>query len=223
MTGQALQEQYFDQVAYRDPMHPVVGAYADPKVEFIKQYVPLNGRVLDLGCGNGIFTLRFANAGADVTGLDYSLHLLGQNKHTRLICGDATSIPFPDKTFDAVFEANVLHHVEDRERVIREMARTSRRYVVLLEPNRYNPVMFGFALAVRAERGGLKSCMSRLRAEVTRCGLRVIQTLATGMISQNNTPAALVPILKRFDRPIWWGEYLVLVAEHFHQPEKRAD
>lgn len=38
MKDAALQEEYFDQVAYRDPMHPVVGAHADPKVEFIKQY-----------------------------------------------------------------------------------------------------------------------------------------------------------------------------------------
>lgn len=213
MKDAALQEEYFDQVAYRDPMHPVVGAYADPKVEFIKQYVPLGGRILDVGCGNGIFTLRFANAGARVTGLDYSRHLLGQNSHSPLVCGDATSLPFPDGSFDVVFEANVLHHVPDRERVIAEMKRASRRYVVLLEPNRYNPLMLGFALAVRAERAGLKSCMSRLHAEVERCGLRVVAALTTGMISQNNTPAVLVPLLKRFDRPIWWGEYLVLIAE----------
>jgi hypothetical protein len=73
--------------------------------------------------------------------------------------------------------------------------------------------MFGFALAVRAERGVLKSSMSRLKAEVAHCGLRVVRTLSTGMISQNNTPAVLVPFLKRFDQPIWWGEYLVIIAE----------
>ena len=216
MNENALQTEYFDQVAYRDPMHPVVSAYADPKLEFITQYVPMTGRVLDVGCGNGIFTLRFAGAGASVTGLDYSRHLLGQNAHTNLVCGDATSLPFPDGYFDVVFEANVLHHVPDRERVIREMARASSRYVVLLEPNRYNPLMLAFSLVVRAERGGLKSSMARLSSEVARCGLRVIQTLTTGMISQNNTPAPLVPILKRFDRPIWWGEYLVLIAEKPH-------
>jgi ubiquinone/menaquinone biosynthesis C-methylase UbiE len=213
MNEHAVQEEYFDKVAYRDPMHPVVGAYADPKVEFIKQHVPLGGQVLDVGCGNGIFTLRFANTGAHVTGLDYSRHLLGQNTHPRLVCGDATSLPFPNESFDVAFEANVLHHVPDREGVIAEMARVSSRYVVLLEPNRYNPLMFSFALVVRAERGGLKSCMSRLNAEVARCGLRAIRSLTTGMISQNNTPASLVHLLKKFDRPIWWGEYLVLIAE----------
>ncbi len=216
MSDNALQSEYFDQVAYRDPLHPVVGAYADPKVQFIKQHVPLRGRVLDVGCGNGIFTLRFANAGADVTGLDFSRHLLGQNAHSRLVCGDATSLPFPDEHFDVVFEANLLHHVDDRERVIREMARASRRYVVFLEPNRYNPLMFALSLVVRAERGVLKSCMARLDAELASSGLRVVKSLTTGMISQNNTPAPLVPVLKRFDRPIWWGEYLVLIAEKRH-------
>ena len=213
MDDVARQSEYFNAVAYRDPMHPVVSAYADPKVRFIQQYVPLKGPVLDVGCGNGIFTVRFAQAGADVTGLDFSRFLLGQNKHPRLICGDATILPFPDESFEATFEANVLHHVPDRARVISEMARTSRRYVVLLEPNRYNPLMFAFSLVVRAERGGLKSSISRLRQEVGRCGLRVVASLTTGMISQNNTPAALVPMLKRFDRQVWWGEYLVVIAE----------
>jgi SAM-dependent methyltransferase len=213
MNDDALQSEYFDQVAYRDPLHPVVGAYADPKVEFIRQCVPLSGQVLDVGCGNGIFTLRFASAGASVTGLDYSRHLLGQNTHSRLVCGDATKLPFPDRSFEVVFEANLLHHVNDREGVIREMVRTSRRYVALLEPNRYNPLMFALSLAVRAERGVLKSSLSRLHSEVARCGLRVIKTLTTGMISQNNTPVPLVPMLKRFDRPIWWGEYVILIAE----------
>jgi hypothetical protein len=33
------------------------------------------------------------------------------------------------------------------------------------------------------------------------------------MISQNNTPSALLPLLKRFDREIWYGEYVILIAE----------
>jgi ubiquinone/menaquinone biosynthesis C-methylase UbiE len=217
MHDNELQSEYFDQVAYRDPMHPVVSAYADPKVQFIKQYVPLSGPILDVGCGNGIFTLRFANAGGTVTGLDYSRHLLRQNAHSPLVCGDATALPFPDRSFEVVFEANVLHHVADRERVIGEMARTSSRYVVLLEPNRYNPLMFALSLVVPAERGVLKSCGSRLNAELARCGLRLVKTLTSGMISQNNTPAPLVPMLRRFDRPIWWGEYIVLIAEKPHR------
>jgi SAM-dependent methyltransferase len=209
----ALQAEYFRAVSYRDPVHPVVSAYADPKIQFIQQHIPLRGRILDVGCGNGIFTLRFAHAGAQVVGLDFSPALLRQNAHRHVIQGDATALPFDDESFDTTFEANVLHHVEKRERVISEMARTSRRYVVLLEPNRYNPLMFGLSMVVRAERGVLKSSLSRLVSEVHRSGLHVIRTLTTGMISQNNTPESLTPFLKRFDRPIWWGEYHLIIAE----------
>jgi SAM-dependent methyltransferase len=148
-----------------------------------------------------------------VIGIDLSPHLLDQNPHRRLTCGDATALPFGDGTFDTVFEANVLHHVPAREKVIEEMKRVSRRYVVLVEPNRYNPLMLALFMLVRAERGGLKSSAKSLEKDLCGCGLRVVSRLITGMISQNNTPIALIPLLRRFDRQIWWGEYVVIVAE----------
>jgi len=106
----------------------------------------------------------------------------------------------------------VLHHVPDREQVVREMSRLSRRYVILLEPNRYNPLMFAVFLLIRAERGAVKSCVSRLKAEMEGAGLHMVASLTTGMITQNNTPAWLVPVLRKFDRSIWWGEYIVMIA-----------
>jgi ubiquinone/menaquinone biosynthesis C-methylase UbiE len=114
----------------------------------------LTGTILDLGCGNGIFTQRLASEGAAVTGLDFSAHLLKQNPHGQLARGDATHLPFMNGTFDVVFEANLVHHVSNLPEVMREMSRVSRKYVVLLEPNRYNPLMFAFSLVVAAERGG---------------------------------------------------------------------
>jgi SAM-dependent methyltransferase len=207
------QEKYFSAVKYRGADDPVVAAYADPKLDFIRKHVPLNGRILDVGCGNGVFTGRLARDGGDVVGLDFSHHLLAENHHASLACGDVAALPFGDSTFDVVFEANVLHHVRDRLAVIRQMARVSRRYIVLLEPNRYNPLMFGFSLVVPAERGGLKSSLRRLHHELQEAGACVTASIVTGMISQNNTPRALVPLLQRFDRPIAWGEYLVAIAE----------
>ncbi len=217
-NAEILQSEYFNKVKYRAPSDPVIGAYADPKLEFIRRHVPLTGRILDVGCGNGIFTTRFATAETSVVGLDFSHYLLQQNPHSGLIRGDATGLPFGERSFDVVFEANVLHHVPDREQVIREMSRVSRRYVVLLEPNRYNPIMAGLSVVVRAERGGLKSCVSRLVKEMQNCGMKVVASLTTGMISQNNTPAVLVPWLRRFDRPIWCGEYIVVIGEK-NRPE----
>jgi SAM-dependent methyltransferase len=207
------QSDYFAETAYRGPLHPVVAEYADPKVEFLAANIPLMGRILDVGCGNGIFTYRFAMRGASVVGLDFSSRLLSDNPHDRLICGDATVLPFSDGTFDLSFEANVLHHVADRGAVIREMARVSRKYVAVLEPNRNNPVMLGFGLLVKAERGLLVSTPEYIRQELLRAGLKPIASITFGMITQNNTPKSLVPFLRRFNRPIWWGEYIVMVAQ----------
>ena len=66
-------------------------------------------------------------------------------------------LPFRPATFDLVFEANLLHHVKNRLIVVKEMAPVSRRWVVLIEPNRYNPLMLGFGIVVAAERGLLNS------------------------------------------------------------------
>ena len=127
----------------------MVSAYADPKMDFIRSHAPITGSILDLGCGNGIFTQRLSKEGAMVTGLDFSAHLLSQNPHNVLTCGDATLLPFRDASFDLVFEANLLHHVSDAGTVLKEMHRVSRKYVVLLEPNRNNPLMFAFSASWR--------------------------------------------------------------------------
>jgi ubiquinone/menaquinone biosynthesis C-methylase UbiE len=190
----------------------VVGAYADPKLEFIRKHTSLEGHILDIGCGNGVFTSRLAQSG-DVIGLDFSRHLLSQNPHKFLTCGDAAALPFREGSFDLVFEGNILHHVSNRTAVVREMCRVTRMHIALVEPNRYNPLMFGLSVVVPAERGGLKSSLRRLSREVEQAGMRVLASCTTGLISQNNTPQLLVPMLKRFDRPIWWGEYIVIVAE----------
>jgi len=210
-----VQFDYFDRVSYRDPSEPVVLAYASPKIDYIRQVVPLRPetRVLDLACGNGVFTYHLSGVSDSVVSLDFSPHLLRQNRFGHRVCADASVLPFADDSFDVVFEANLLHHVEDRDAVVAQMKRVSRRHLVFIEPNRYNPVMFLFSLVVPAERGVLKSCPRLLRESTERLGLRSVSVLTTGMISQNNTPAFLVPFLRRFDRPIWWGEYTVLIAE----------
>ena len=209
------QAQYFEKVDYRGPLHPVVEAYVRPKLSHIAQKVGMRPEwtVLDVGCGNGIFTHHLAQICPSVVGLDYSDHLLAGNPQRALVRGDAKLLPFPDDSFDLVFEANVLHHIDQRMSVVAEMSRVSRQYVVLLEPNRCNPLMLGLSLAVTEERGGLRSSVKKLNSEIAGCGLELVSVLTTGMISQNNTPQFLTPVLKRFDRPIWWGQYIIMIAK----------
>lgn len=208
-------DTYFEGVQYRLPQHPVIGAYVRPKLDYIGKTISLSETtsVLDVGCGNGIFTYYFAARCRGVTGIDRSRNMLLQNPCSKVVQSDASVLPFRGATFDLVFEANLLHHVKNRLSVVKEMARVSRRWVVLIEPNRYNPLMFGFGMVVAAERGLLNSTRKSNLKLLEMAGMKPVSTMITGMISQNNTPEFMLPFLKRFDREIWYGEYVMLIAE----------
>jgi SAM-dependent methyltransferase len=210
-----MPEAYFERVKYRLPQHPVIAAYVLPKLQYISTVVPLTGStaLLDIGCGNGIYSYYFAQLCGTVTGIDSSQNMLSENPCANVVQGDASVLPFRENSFDVAFEANILHHVNDRAKVVREMARVSRRWVILIEPNRYNPLMLAFGLVVPDERGLLTSTRHSNFTLLVEAGLNPISSLTTGMISQNNTPQTLLPVLKHFDRNIWYGEYVIWIAE----------
>ncbi len=76
-------------------------------------------RILDLGCGDGVLTLRLAEAGAQVTGLDADPSMLeaARAKGLAVVQGDAHE-PLPGGPYDAVFSNAVLHWMRDAPRVI---------------------------------------------------------------------------------------------------------
>lgn len=87
-------------------------------------------RVLDFGCGDGYYTLQIARAGGRVTGIDISdvsiencrRDAAAAGLDAEFVVGDGESLDIPDRTFDIVAEAGVLHHI-DFERVVAEFAR----------------------------------------------------------------------------------------------------
>ena len=81
----------------------------------------LKGRVLDLGCGTGIFTqiLSHVEGVNEVVGLDISKESVLQargkcNDKCRFIAGSATELPFPDSSFDAVVAfGDIISHIHN--------------------------------------------------------------------------------------------------------------
>ncbi len=172
-----------------------------PKVRYIQRHVPLSSQttVLDVGCGNGFFTHPFSELSPTV-GLDFSAFMLSINPCRPLVQGSALALPFGDGAFDLVFCSNLLHHMDDPVAAVSEMGRVSRRYVVLSEPNRDNPLMFLFSAIRREERYGLRFSLSYPRRLVKAAGLSVVAAVRLGLVLPNKTPLALLPLLRRIER-----------------------
>ncbi|MDH2427310.1 methyltransferase domain-containing protein [Sphaerisporangium sp. TRM90804] len=94
-------------------------------------------RVLDVGCGIGKPALRLARErGVNVTGVSISEQQIGVAKASaravplpadvEFQTADAMDLPFPDSSFDAVLCLEALHHMPDRPKALREIARVVR-------------------------------------------------------------------------------------------------
>jgi ubiquinone/menaquinone biosynthesis C-methylase UbiE len=103
---------------------------------------------LDVPCGTGRLTGRLAAQGYRVVGSDLSLEMMGVARSKTEPDGDATSfvqadaeaLPFRDGALDCVISIRFLFHADpgSRLRILRELKRVSRRWLVLDYRHRYS-------------------------------------------------------------------------------------
>ena len=107
-------------------------------------------RLLDVGCGSGLYLEPFRQEGAYVTGLDPSVTMLDRaRKHlglgVDLFQGKPDDLPFEDNEFDIVLLIMVLDHADNPETVLAEAFRVARSRVFVGTLN-------GFSLAALSQR-----------------------------------------------------------------------
>lgn len=93
---------------------------------------PVEGkRVLDAGCGDGIYSIAVSERGALATGVDLSEDMLAvarERSAARGVTvnwrqGDVLALPFPDSSFDLAMAITLLCLVPDPRAAVRELSR----------------------------------------------------------------------------------------------------
>jgi SAM-dependent methyltransferase len=102
-------------------------------------------RLLDLGCGTGLF-ISDQSSGKAVFGLDSSSEALAFT-HIRgvsnLVCADSQAMPFASESFDVVTAFDLIEHVERDDLLIAEAHRVLRPGGVMLIAVPAHPFLLG--------------------------------------------------------------------------------
>jgi ubiquinone/menaquinone biosynthesis C-methylase UbiE len=94
--------------------------------------------VLDIGCAKGFFLYDLAKAlpGIKFSGVDISEYALKnslEEVRDNLLLGNATSLDFPDGSFDLVISINTIHNLNrgDCKKALAEIQRVSKKHAFI--------------------------------------------------------------------------------------------
>lgn len=116
-------------------------------------------KILEIGCGEGANIYNLDAKKNFFVGIDLFYKKLefakSQIKDAMFVCTDALNLPLCDNYFELVFCKDVLHHVKDKDKMLKEMIRVCKPQgrIALLESNGKNLFWHIFGAIIKAERG----------------------------------------------------------------------
>jgi 2-polyprenyl-3-methyl-5-hydroxy-6-metoxy-1,4-benzoquinol methylase len=123
-------------------LHRAPGLLLEKIAEFAKD---LRGRILDIGCGDGRISLTLANRDRLMIGVELARRRVerarekfSEDKQHGCFCqGDAEDLPLQDGVIDGIVLTEVLEHVLDDRKVLRELTRVLKPggWVILSIPS----------------------------------------------------------------------------------------
>lgn len=131
---------------FETPIGRLVRSYESRLINDMLQ--PVSGeRILDAGCGTGVFTRDLLDAGADVTGLDLSFPMLrtagikSASYPFRIVQGDLKYLPFAESSFEKVVSVTAIEFIEDAKGAVDEFFRVTRPggFIVVASLNSLSP------------------------------------------------------------------------------------
>ena len=98
-----------------------------------------SGKVLDVGCGDGLFLGMLKQKKIESVGVDISEEGVKKCRSNNLEASQCdfsvNKLPFPDNEFDYVVALDVLEHLYNPEHLLKEAKRVSKKYIIISVPN----------------------------------------------------------------------------------------
>jgi SAM-dependent methyltransferase len=140
-----MHQRNLDKAALRGEPSYVWRAGQQRRLEIIVQAAGerIKGRILENGCGVGMYVEHLSPFGGQVTGLEYDFEraVEAHVNSPHIVNAAGEFLPLPASTFDLILSHEVIEHVQDDRAAIREMIRALKPggRLALFCPNRGYP------------------------------------------------------------------------------------
>jgi len=123
-----IKNNFFSKLAFKIIGLPHIGMRLRARliINEVKRYKNKKIKILDVGCGYGIYSFTLSKKGYEVYAIDNSkerINFLQKNglKNARVM--DITKLKYKNKVFDVVICSDVLEHVKNDKKALAELAR----------------------------------------------------------------------------------------------------
>lgn len=150
LTDDKFQNWFEQKITLSDPWYKLI----------LKMLKPVTGfegkRVLEVGCGLGVFCIHIAKEHGEAIGLDISKSAIlkakeltkryGVQDKVEFVVSDARYLPFIDRSEDIIVSSETLEHIQNHEKAFHEFARITDNsgYICLTVPNLISSLFFEY-------------------------------------------------------------------------------
>ena len=143
-----IQSWFETKLTLSDPWYQLILKMLKPVTSFEGK------RVLEVGCGLGVFCIHVAKENGEAIGLDISKSALlkakdlsrkfGVQDKVEFVNSDARHLPFIDRSRDIVVSSETLEHISNHEQAFHEFARITDNsgYICITVPNLLSSLCF---------------------------------------------------------------------------------
>ncbi len=161
----------------------------------IKKYIKKNDEILDFGCGSGLFSIKLSKLiKKNISAVDISSQFIlaarknfkkfGKN-NAKFKVISPSGLPKNSKKYDKILLVDVIHHLEDTEKTIKNLKKFLKKNgnLIVFEPNLLNPLIVITHFLDKNENGLLRlGLRSRYEKIFQSCNMKIKHFEYNGII-----------------------------------------